>query len=150
MPSKRAAFFCAVATSLFLLCLLNYSSLNLEDELKEDSSVINDKSRAKGFIARNLNFTYGNQSSTNLYCFGSVDLIRRDYPKIGPFRLNMSRTLVMEGVKINIHKHPGPPEDLLKDYLQHLIPDLKGAKLHIKNLTLTSDNGTQRYASYEP
>jgi hypothetical protein len=85
-----------------------------------------------------------------LHVHGSVDLIRRDFPKIGPFKINMSRTIVLEGVDLHVNKNTEPPEELLKRHLRHLVPNLDGPKLLIKGLTITSTEGKRTYETFEP
>lgn len=101
-------------------------------------------------IGRDVSFVYGNRSSSNLHVYGSVDLIRRDFPKIGPFKVNMSRTVVMEGVNLHVNKNSEPPEKLLKKHLTQLLPNLRGPKLLIKDLTITSAEGKKTYETFEP
>ena len=151
MNVKTKVTTCVVSLSVSLMVFI-YSVYHLKkvDEATSTPASHPVRKHNKGFIARDVSFVYGNRASSNLHVYGSVDLIRRDFPKIGPFKINMSRTIVLEGVDLHVNKNTEPPEELLKRHLRHLVPNLDGPKLLIKGLTITSTEGKKTYETFEP
>ncbi|XOV70663.1 MAG: hypothetical protein ACFHW5_18410 [Verrucomicrobiota bacterium] len=151
MNVKTKVTTCAVALSVSLsVYLFVLHPLKKEGETPKTPSDYLAGKRNNGFIGRDISFVYGNKSSSNLHVHGSVDLIRRDFPKIGPFKINMSRTVVLEGVDLHVNKNTEPPEELLKKHLRQLVPNLNGPKLLIKELTITDTEGKKTYETFEP
>ena len=150
MNVKTKVTICLVALIVGLMVYFFSSHLKKEGETPSKPANHLVRKQNNGFIARDVSFVYGNRSSSNLHVYGSVDLIRRDFPKIGPFKINMSRTVVLEGVDLHVNKNSEPPEKLLKKHLTQLLPNLRGPKLLIKDLTITSAEGEKTYETFEP
>ena len=100
-------------------------------------------------IAQDITFSSGAFNSTNLTVQGKIQRIERDFPKIGPFTFKLTRTILIEGVDLQVGKPPGNIKSFLRQEILKNFPDTDGFKIIIKSLNITSNLGKQSYESIE-